>query len=603
MKFPFTVLIFFTIITVATSQPISKEFKIKKGQTYLNLPVSNSARLITARIKSGGKTLDQFTISLAEANPDFWTFFDITAFQGKSIAVEIENSAPQDFGGTQTTVGNKELPVKGLDLIHADSKFPGMDSLYRESNRPQVHFTARRGWINDPNGLIYHNGEYHLYFQHNPYGWPWGNMHWGHAVSKDLLHWQELNDAIFPVVNLEGGRQDAAFSGSAVLDLKNTAGFRKNGVDPLIAVYTSTGRGECIKLSYDNGRTFSDYEGNPVLKHSGRDPKVFWYERGNHWVMVVWDNSEKKNLSLSQQAIVNQHLIYTSPDLKNWTRQSGVEGFFECPELFELPVEGQAGISKWVMYDATGRYIVGDFDGKTFKIDQHLKKYEHGGSYFYASQTYNDAPDNRRIQIGWGRNITHRGMPFNQPHLFPVELKLKQTFDGLRLCPAPIREIASLHKNSQIVENKILKANEGARVSVGGDPVHVIAHFEKGDAQFVLNVLGFEISYHDLLGELTTAINNGKPAAKADGPFPPPSTALTTTNYVKPNEEAMKIEVIIDRNIVEFFVNDGEVYYAAPFNDEKTRNVEASVKGRGGDRKSILKRMEVHELKSVWLDK
>jgi len=588
-------------------QTISKEIIIKKGQTYLNLPIGNSARMIRARIKYNGKTLDQFTIKLAEGNPDFWSFFDVTDFQGKSIVLEIENYTPPNFGGTQpiaSAVSEQILPIKTLDLVHADSKFPGMDSLYAEMNRPQVHFTARRGWINDPNGLIYHKGEYHLYFQHNPYGWPWGNMHWGHAVSKDLLHWQELNEAIFPMLNIEGNRQDAAFSGSAVVDLKNTAGFRKNGIDPIIAVYTSTGRGECIKLSYDNGRTFSEYENNPILKHSGRDPKVFWYEPGNHWVMVVWDNGQKKKLSLDQEAIINQHLIYTSPDLKQWVLQSGVEGFFECPELFELPIEGQPGKSKWVMYDATGRYMLGQFDGKNFKIDQHLKKYEHGGAYFYASQTFNNTPDKRRIQIGWGRNITHPGMPFNQPHLFPTELKLKQTFDGLRLCPVPIREISMLYQNSQVIENKILKPNEGVSVTVNGDPVHVIAHFDKGDAQFVLNVLGFEISYHDLLGELITTINNGKSAiTTASGPFPQPSTALSTTNYIKPDEGVMKIEVIVDKNIIEFFVNDGEVYYVAPFDAEKTKTIEASVKGRGGSRKSILKKLEVHELKSIWFAK
>jgi len=606
MKFLFTISILFAFSYAVIGQTVSKEFKIKKGQTYLNLPVSNSARLVRARIKTGEKTLDQFTIKLAEANPDFWTFFDVTDFQGKSIVFEIENYTPPNFGGTQSpeaNISNESLPLKALDLVHADSKFPGIDSLYAEKNRPQVHFTARRGWINDPNGLVYHDSEYHLYFQHNPYGWPWGNMHWGHAVSKDLLHWQELKDAIYPVFDLEAGGYDAAFSGSAVVDLKNTSGFRKNGIDPIVAIYTSTGRGECLKLSYDNGRTFSDYAGNPILKHSGRDPKVFWYDQGNHWVMVVWDNGQKKKLSLDQEAVINQHLIYTSPDLKNWTYQSGVEGFFECPELFELPVEGQAGVTKWVMYDATGRYAVGDFDGRNFTISQHLKKYEHGGAYFYASQTYNNTPDNRRIQIGWGRNITHPGMPFNQPHLFPTELKLKQTFDGLRLCPVPIREIATLHKNSQVIENKILKANEGVSVTVTADPVHVIAYFEKGDAQLSLNVLGFEISYNDLLGELTTTIDNGKTTATAaSGPFPSPSTALETINYIKPNAEVIKIEVIADRNIVEFFVNDGEVYYVAPFNAEKTKTIEASITGRRGNRKSILKKMEVHELKSIWFD-
>ncbi len=605
MKFIFFFLLCF-VTHAAISQVETREIKVKKGQTYLNLPVSNSARLVRARIKSDGKILDQFTIKLAESNPDFWVFFDVTEYQGKSIFAELENYTPPNFGGAQATVANVNLvlPSKGLDLIHADSKFPGLDSLYKEKNRPQVHFTSRRGWMNDPNGLVYYNGEYHLYYQHNPYGWDWGNMHWGHAVSKDLLHWQELKDAIYPMFNLEGGRQDAAFSGSAVVDAKNTSGFRKNGIDPLVAIYTSTGRGECIKLSYDNGRRFTEYEGNPILKHTGRDPKVFWYDRGNHWVMVVWDNGQTKKISLAQESIINQQLIYTSPDLKNWTYQSGVPGFFECPELFELPIEGQPGMSKWIMYDATGRYAIGDFDGKIFKIEQQLKKYEHGGAYFYASQTYNNMPDNRRVQIGWGRNITHPGMPFNQAQLFPTELRLKNTFDGLRLCPVPIKEINSLHQNTQVIESKIIKANDGAEVHVKGDAIHVVAEFEKGDAQFSLNVLGFEITYHDLLGELTTMINNGKATVPAAvGPFPPPSTALANINYIKQNEEVFKIEVIVDKNIVEFFVNDGELYYAAPFNEEKTKTVSATVKGRGGNRKSIVKKMEVHELKSIWPEK
>ena len=320
--------------------------------------------------------------------------------------------------------------------------------------------------------------------------------------------------------------------------------------------------------------------------------------------MVVWDNGQTKKISLAQEAIINQQLIYTSPDLKNWIYQSGVPGFFECPELFELPIEGEPGKSKWIMYDATGRYAIGDFDGKFFKIEQQIKKYEHGGAYFYASQTFNNMPDNRRVQVGWGRNIIHPGMPFNQAQLFPTELRLKNTFDGLRLCPVPIKEINSLHQNTQVIESKIIKANDGVVVQVKGDAIHVVAEFEKGDAQFSLNVLGFEITYHDLLGELITQINNGKATVPAAvGPFPPPSTALANISYIKPNEEVFKIEVIVDKNIVEFFVNDGELYYAAPFNEEKTRTVTATVKGRGGSRKSIVKKMEVHELKSIWFDK
>ena len=352
-----------------------RQIAILKGQTYLNLPVTETNKLTRAKISVDGKVIDQFTIKLATANPDYWVFFDVTPYQGKTLTFEI-STANISAGGafaniTQTNNLVKkepnEDPIKGLKMVFADVKFPGQDSLYKEKLRPEVHFSSKRGWINDPNGLIFYGGQYHMFYQHNPYGWAHGNMHWGHTVSNDLVKWEQLPEAIYPF-----GDRDAAFSGSAVYDPKNTSGFRKNGVDPLIAVYTSTGRGECLKMSYDNGKTFIDYEGNPILKHRGRDPKVFWYEPGNHWVMVVWDQERTKKMSNGQDAIINQHLIYSSPDLKNWTYQSGVAGFFECPDLFSLPVEGKSGKDKWVMYDATGRYIIGDFDGKKFTIDQHL---------------------------------------------------------------------------------------------------------------------------------------------------------------------------------------------------------------------------------------
>ncbi|HWJ92448.1 MAG TPA: GH32 C-terminal domain-containing protein, partial [Flavisolibacter sp.] len=340
----------------------------------------------------------------------------------------------------------------------------------------------------------------------------------------------------------------------------------------------------CLKLSYDNGKTFEEYAGNPILKHRGRDPKVFWYEPGSHWVMVVWDQERTKKMSNGQDAFINQHLIYTSPDLKNWTYQSGVQGFFECPELFELPVEGKPGVKKWVMYDASGRYIVGDFDGKNFSIDQHLKKYDYGGGFFYAAQVFNNEPTNRRVQIGWGRGIVAPNMPFNQPMFFPTELKLRNTFDGLRLCPTPVAEISTLHFNPKTFENKVIKAGEPLSVAVDGDPVHVIAEIEKGDAnQFGLNVLGYEIEYNDLLGVFSTNAKN-----------------KVSYEYVKPGTEIFKIEAIVDKNILEVYINDGEIYYVAPFDVEKNGKVEAYVKGRASERKALVKKLEVYQLKSIW---
>lgn len=587
----------------------TKQFKISKGQTFLNLPVNNSDKLLKATIRLNGKPLDQFTINLATEKPDFWTFFDVSAYQGKTLTLEISN-APLGMPRQNASVENNATAPnpKILDLVFTDSKFPGMDSLYKEKGRPQVHFSSQRGWVNDPNGLLYSEGEYHMYFQHNPYGWQWGNMHWGHAISKDLIHWKQQHEAIYPVIDETAttGRGDAAFSGSAVKDPTNTAGFRKDNIDPIIAVYTSTGRGECLKMSYDKGLTFVDYEGNPVLKHVGRDPKVFWYAPGKHWVMIVWDQGVPKKLSQGTEATVRQHSIYNSPDLKNWTYQSGVSGFFECPELFELPVEGESGVTKWIMYDANGRYVVGDFDGKKFTIVQHFTKYENGGEYFYASQTFNDTPDGRRIQVGWGRNITHPGMPFNQAELFPSELKLRKTLNGYRLCPTPIREISTLHKNSQILTDKIVQTGENAGLDVNEEsPLHIIAEFERGDAPITLNIMGFKLRFDNEWIFSTIPPDDGKvmPAVPA-GPFAPPS-ASTPVTYI-PGSEIFKIEAIVDKNILEFYVNDGELYYVTPFNGKKTGRIEALVQStpnnRGGNRKFILKKLEVYELNSIWKD-
>jgi fructan beta-fructosidase len=587
---------------------IKKEIKIKKGQVYLNFPVTNSAPSLRATISTGGTLLDRFSINLANENPEYWVYFNVAPYQGKTITLEFQTAA----SGQQGANAPQQAPAPALnpailDKIYADVTFPGKENLYKEKDRPQVHFTADRGWLNDPNGLVYYNGEYHMFFQHNPFGWNHANMHWGHAVSTDLLHWTQVQEAIYPFLSTDpSARSDAAFSGSATYDPKNTAGFRKDGIDPLIVVYTSTGRGECLKLSYDNGRTFIDYEGNPVVSHNGRDPKVFWYESGNHWVMVVWESGRVKKLSNGEEVSVREHSIYTSPDLKKWTYQSGVSGFYECPEMFQLPVENEPGDSKWVMYDANGRYIVGDFDGKKFTIEQHFTRYENGGGYFYASQTFNNSPDNRRIQIGWGRNITHPGMPFNQPELFPCELKLKKTVGGYRLCPTPIKEISSLFGHTETITNQTVKTGEKAGVQVNPEkPLHIVAEIERGDAPVTLNIMGYVLNFDNEWTFSTTPPTTGQAPVIPAGPFPAPTVATPVT-YV-PGTDVIKIEAIVDKNLLEFYVNDGELYYVTAFNGEKQPVVEAIIAAstqRAGTtavaRKFLVKKLEVNELNSIW---
>jgi fructan beta-fructosidase len=602
--------------SVTPSEVKTRNIQIKKGQTYLNFPVDPTVPQTTrAKIKSDGKLITQFNIKLSD-NPRFWTFFDVSPYQGKSLTVEIENAPQFNRGQQNTSVATNTTPpalnIKGLEMIFTDVTYPGRDSVYKEKDRPQVHFSSQRGHLNDPNGMVYYKGEYHLYYQHNPYGIDGGNQHWGHAASKDMLHWVQLQEAIYPFMGLEAGRGDLAFSGSATYDPKNTAGFRKNDIDPLIVFYTSTGRGECIKLSYDNGRTFVEYEGNPIIKHNGRDPKIFWYEPGNHWVLVVWDNGKPKKMSLGQVASVREHSIYTSNDMKNWTYQSGVQGFFECPDFYELPIEGER-ISKWVMSDANGRYMLGSFDGKNFKVDQQLKEYVYGaGRYYYAAQTFNNMPDQRRIQISWG-NYDYPGAPFTQTMLFPNELKLKKAYDGIRLCPTPIKEIASLYSKSQVIDNKVVTTDSSSHLSLAVNPdvpVHVIAEFEKGDAPVNLNIEGYQLRYDNewQFSVIPPVIQSPTPTATRN----PAPTAVNTipVKYVKADSDIFKIEAILDKNMLEIYVNDGELYYVTEFKGAKTGKIVAAVvagnRGGGGaagaanPRKFIVKKLEVHELNSIW---
>ncbi|HEY2253187.1 MAG TPA: glycoside hydrolase family 32 protein, partial [Planctomycetaceae bacterium] len=355
--------------------PAKRQLVVQKR--YLYLPVKTGGQKARMKLVDQGRTVREFDIELAEGAPDFLAFCDVQQFHGRRLSMEVDR-----------------LPVESqaLDAITQGDAVPDAGSLYAEPARPQFHFTSRRGWLNDPNGLVYSHGQWHLFYQHNPYGWGWGNMHWGHAVSPDLFHWQELPIALYPQ-----RYDDWCFSGSAVVDTKNTSGFRTGSGDLLVAAYTSTGRGECIVYSNDAGRTWTEFAGNPVVKHAGRDPKLIWHEPSQTWVMAVYDEPEGKR----------QIAFYSSKDLKSWAYESRIDGFFECPDLFELPIDGKSDRSNWVLTAADGKYVLGRFDGKRFEAETEKLQVWHGN--FYAAQTYSDAPQGRRVQIGWGNGIEFRG--------------------------------------------------------------------------------------------------------------------------------------------------------------------------------------------------
>lgn len=542
------------VATTAAGQDASVSRKIKIEKKYLNLPVQMSQERAEMNFNIGNDNVRKFVIRLGDGEPDYWVFSDVAAYKGKELAISYPRSA------------------SGFDEIYQSDTWAGQDSVYKEKYRPQFHFSSKRGWNNDPNGLVYHDGEYHLFYQHNPFEILWENMHWGHAVSKDLIHWEEIGDVLYP------DELGTMFSGTATIDVNNTAGFQMGGKPPIIAAYTAhkSNQGDaiqtqCIAYSNDNGRTFTKYEGNPVIdskkvwnSRNTRDPKVFWHEPTNKWVMVLFEK--------------DGHSFYNSDNLKDWTYLSHLVGFWECPELFELPIDGNKYNTKWVIYGASGTYMLGDFDGREFKVTSGKHKYVSG--QLYAAQTYNNIPeeDGRRIQFAWGRGMTHGGkMPFGQMMLFPTELTLKSTPTGVRMFNNPIQEIKNLHSKSYRWEDLDRESANEKLKSIEGDLFHI--------KMKVTIVDGTQFQFHF----------NGNSVAKYDMNY----NLLNGVFYEGLNVTSggIELEMLIDKTSVEIFA-DGGVFTVveelpAP---ENQRGLEF---GPGWSPLEISF-LEVHELKSIW---
>jgi fructan beta-fructosidase len=530
-----------TLAKAARSFPISSPF--------LNLPVRNGGAKRRVAYLVDGKVVREFEIELADSEPDFWAFSDVGSFLGQLLIVRVDR-----------------LPEgsSALKNIAQGATIKGSENLYSEKLRPQFHFSSRRGWLNDPNGLVYYKGEYHLYYQHNPFGWDWGNMHWGHAVSRDLVHWEELPIAVYP--NRFG---DWAFSGSAVVDKNNTAGFKSGSEDALVAAYTSTARGECILFSNDRGRTWQEYEGNPVVKHQGRDPKLIWHKASRQWVMAVYNESAENGKQ--EQSIA----FYTSPNLKDWAYQSKIAGFFECPDIFELAVDGKADQRKWVLLAANDEYILGTFDGKTFSKESGKHKGNYGNC-FYASQSYSDAPDGRRIQIGWGQ-AKLPGMPFNHMMTFPCDLSLRSTPDGIRMYAQPVKELETLRGKEHAWTSLPLHEGEDPLAKIRAELLELQVELTPASAEEItLTFRGTPIRYNVSRQELACSgrtapldLRNGK----------------------------IHLQILADRASLEIFGNDGLVYmpiYAL----DKDGNAPVSLSVKGSD--AVADSLKVYELNSAW---
>ena len=412
--------------------------KVENPTKYLLLPIQEEKDEAQVLLDTGSKDDTWMDVRLAQNGSDYYVPFALG--KGKTATFKI--------------LGLKKDAL-ALNLLKLSNTF---DTTNTDYYRPSYHFTPLYGWMNDPNGMVYKDGEYHLYFQYNPYGSKWGNMHWGHAVSKDLVHWEHLDPAIArdPVGHI--------FSGSSVIDKKNTAGF---GKDAIIAIYTNNSVNhdevQCIAYSNDNGRTFTKYEGNPVLTpfdglKDFRDPKVFWYEKGKCWYMIVSADKEMR--------------LYKSKNLKKWNYVSAFgKGIgqqpcqYECPDFFQLPVNGDKKKMKWVMTmninpgcwfgGSATEYFVGDFDGKKFTCpDANEVKWLDWGKDHYATVTFSNTGD-RVLGITWMSNWQYANLtPFKQnrgANGLPRELKLYEKNGKYYISEDVAPEVYALRKDTKNV--------------------------------------------------------------------------------------------------------------------------------------------------------
>ncbi|QEG37392.1 GH32 C-terminal domain-containing protein [Bythopirellula goksoeyrii] len=545
-------------IKMVAIENAAREFHLEKR--YLNLPVVSTGRESLMRLLIDGKPVREFLITLADADPEYWVYLEVDAFQGEDAILQMSQLNSNDR--------------RGFDAIFQADTFPGEQALYKEKLRPQFHFTSKRGWLNDPNGLVYYDGEYHLFYQHGPFGCKGAqdNQHWGHAVSTDLVHWTELGDAVHP------DELGTIFSGSGVVDWNNSTGFQTGNEPPLVFAYTSAGsvnqwsKGklftQSIAYSNDRGRTLTKYAGNPVLPNIApinRDPKVLWWEEGQEWVVIL--------------ELDETFGFFTSKDLKKWEMQSNLlDGHFhDCPEMFELSVDDENN-KKWVIHDGTGNYFCGDFDGRKFTPETELITRNYGNC-FYAGQAFSNAPDGRCIEVAWGLMEFEPipGMAFNQQITFPVDLTLRSTEDGPRLYTNPVNEIEILYGKEQSWAGVTLQPGENLLSELKGELYDIEAEFSIGDApRFGFLIQGVPVIYDVEDGKLSSG--------KLEAPL-------------KPQDGSIKLRLLVDRLSVEVFANDGRIYMPIrALNMDSSRGFEVFTDGGS----TTVNSLKARELKSIW---
>ena len=532
-----------------------------KEYKYLLLPVEEKAGESRITLIVDNQTSQTIHVRLAVNKVDYFVPFELAGYDADKLVLDIHG------------VAENALCWKEMKL--SDS----FDKQNRELYRPIYHFTPEYGWMNDPNGMVYKDGEYHLFYQYNPYGCMWGNMHWGHAVSKDLLSWEHLPIALAP----DG--LGAIFSGSCVVDKNNTAGF---GKDAIVAFYTSAGASQTQSMAYslDNGRTFTKYAGNPIVTSSARDfrdPKVFWYELTQKWIMIL--------------AVGQEMQIFSSANLKEWSYESSFGegqgahgGVWECPDLIQLPVKG-TDQKKWVLIcnlnpggifgGSATQYFVGEFDGHRFVNESPSKtKWMDWGKDHYATVTWSNAPDNRTIAIAWMSNWEYANdvptMQYRSANSVPRDLYLYEQDGETYLASVPSEELLALRdkpvKKGSFKVNKVREVKKLLKENSGAYGIEVkVKNVNANEFGFQLyNSKGEEVSFSYNLSTKQFSMDRTQSGKTS---FSKHFAAVTSAPIKQ--QSTYTLRLLIDKCSIEAFDGDGKfamtnlVFPSEPYNDMK----------------------------------
>lgn len=510
---------------------------------YIIIPASHHAQNKRVLFYIDDKLVYDFVAALDFDEPDYEFPLNVERFMGKKIRVECD----------------KDIDLNFRKSDNADTDHSG-------KYRPYAHFTAKRGWLNDPNGLTYYNGKYLMFYQHNPVAVTWENMHWGYAVSDDLIHWQEKDIVLFPDEN------GTMFSGSAIIDRRNITGLKENDNDVILLFYTCAGstsetaKGKPFtqKLAYsvDGGETFIKYE-KPLIEQicgGNRDPKVIYYEPDDMYIMALFLEE-------------HEFALFKSKNLLDWEefQRITMSEDAECPDFYPLAADGDENNIKWVFSAASDRYYTGSFDGNKFIAESGLKRLNYGNNS-YAAQSWSEVPDGRCIRTAFATVVIPE-MPFGSVMNVPQEMSLKTINGDLRLCAKPVKEIEKLYLKTDTFENVGIDNGNPFSFKTEGKCCDIVLNI--GDcSSFTFSLYGMEIEYSKEKGVLRCQ----------DKEAP-----------VGGNNGNIALRIVIDTVYAEIFADGGSVFMGMTYIQDSSLN-RLEIKSD----KAVIERLNISDMGKFW---